>query len=253
MSSSASVAAPSTNAGATGPTLTPPQCSPPPQDVLDGGSERGMSPPCSGSPPQLHTETLFDVLDHGAMWDQWRLPEYTLHAHEHDSPEKLCDDLPGIVIVWGEAAGGEGDEKGREGTRTGRRSGLGRGRRVGSGGVSRGTMGGGGDGLGVQQQRAGSAAQGPETQIYFEQRLKRKLASYFDIEAAVDDESDDDEQDDDGDLQSFLHDSELRTPSPSHDQLPRIYQSAIQDDVEICERIAQQFIVRASLYHLIVI
>jgi hypothetical protein len=52
MSSSASVAAPLTNAGATGLTLTPPQCSPPLQDVSDGGSERGMSPPCSGSPPQ---------------------------------------------------------------------------------------------------------------------------------------------------------------------------------------------------------
>jgi hypothetical protein len=49
---SASVAAPSTNAGAKGLTLMPPQHSPPPQDASDGGSKRGMSPPCSGSPPQ---------------------------------------------------------------------------------------------------------------------------------------------------------------------------------------------------------
>ncbi|KAF8125841.1 hypothetical protein K438DRAFT_2150168 [Mycena galopus ATCC 62051] len=81
----------------------------------------------------------------------------------------------------------------------------------------------------------------------WEHQLKRKLATYLDTEADVDEGFEDNEEDDDSELKEFLQDSESWTRSLSPDIPTRHFQSSIQDEAEELERITQQYDIRARL------
>ncbi|KAF8151185.1 hypothetical protein K438DRAFT_1778841 [Mycena galopus ATCC 62051] len=87
-------------------------------------------------------------------------------------------------------------------------------------------------------------------QLAYPERLKRKIASYIDTEAVVDDGDDESDDEDDLDLRDFIPETEDQASDyPSllnqYQPPPSIRRVSIQDDMQDSERIAQNFVDRA--------
>ncbi|KAF8185643.1 hypothetical protein K438DRAFT_2155553 [Mycena galopus ATCC 62051] len=86
--------------------------------------------------------------------------------------------------------------------------------------------------------------------LAYHERLKRKIASYIDTEAVVDDGDDESEDEDDLDLQDFIPETDDQISDYSsllnqYQPPPSIRRVTIEDDMQDSERIAQKFVDRA--------